>query len=131
MQGREPVGVRRPTWHGKGRLGSAWLWAASGLGSCARQAPLGIRWVPSDLAVNAASGGMKRAPDGIQRALEKYPRGFRRSELWAENEIQLKKTPAAPPPGSLGASGCLGGALLPADFEELVPGGSVAAPRPT
>lgn len=82
--------------------GPARLWAASGRGSCARQAPLGIHWVPSDLAVNAASGGVKRARDGIQRALEKNPRGFRRSELWAENEIQLEKTPAAAAPGAWG-----------------------------
>lgn len=71
-----------PTWEGP-----AWLWAARGLGSCACQAPLGICWVPSDLAVNVVSRGMKRAREGIQRALENYPRGFRRSDMWAENEI--------------------------------------------
>nr|KAF6496167.1 hypothetical protein HJG63_010395 [Rousettus aegyptiacus] len=85
--------------------GPARPWAASGLGGCARQTPLGIRWVPGGLAVNAASGGVKRARGGIQRALEKYPRGFRRSALRAENEIQLKKAPAAPPPRSPGPAG--------------------------
>lgn len=44
---------------------------------------------------------MHRAPDGIQRALEDYPRGFRRLEMWAENAIQLyKETQLAFLPGS-------------------------------
>ena len=82
-------------WRGCGQPGA---WAA---------VPVGSPWHlqgGSDLAVNAASGGMKRARDRIQRALENYPRGFRRSEMWAENEIQIKKkkqqkTWLAHPPG--------------------------------
>lgn len=51
--------------------------------------------------MNAVSRGMHRAPDGIQRALEDYPRGFRRLEMWAENAIQLyKETQLAFLPGS-------------------------------
>lgn len=72
---------------GVGRAG--WAVGPGGLGSCARQALLGICWVPSDLAVRVVSGGMKRARDGIQRALENYPRGCQRSDMWAEDEMQL------------------------------------------
>lgn len=69
---------------------------------------------------------MHRAPGGIQRALENYPRGFRRSEMWAENAIQLhKETQPALPPGSPvrspGERRCLG------TCEELAQGCSVAA----
>ncbi|XP_040346490.1 translation initiation factor IF-2 isoform X3 [Herpailurus yagouaroundi] len=78
---REPMdpGLGK-AWRGCGQPGA---WAA---------VPVGSPWHlqgGSDLAVNAARGGMKRARDRIQRALEKYPRGFRRSEMWAENEIQI------------------------------------------
>lgn len=80
----EPVGARGPrAWEGPG-----WLQAARGLGSGGHGLHL-ASGVPSDLAVNAVSLGMKRARDRIQRALENYPRGFRRSEMWAENEIQI------------------------------------------
>lgn len=74
----EPVGARGPrAWEGPGSRAFR-LHLASGGGGA-----------PSDLAVNVASRGMKRARDRIQRALENYPRGFRRSEMWAENEIQI------------------------------------------
>lgn len=61
---------------------------------------LGICLAPSDLAVNTVSGGRKCACAGIRRALENSPRGFRRSEMWAENEIQLLKTWPTHPPGA-------------------------------
>lgn len=81
--------------------GPAGLWAAEAWG--ARQALLGMCWVPSDLAVRVVSGGMKHARDGIQRALENYPRGFQRSAMWAEDEMQLlKKAQLAHPPGRPG-----------------------------
>ncbi|XP_053055495.1 uncharacterized protein LOC113602680 isoform X7 [Acinonyx jubatus] len=78
---REPMdpGLGK-AWRGCGQPGA---WAA---------VPVGSPWHlqgGSDLAVNAARGGMKRARDRIQRALGNYPRGFRRSEMWAENEIQI------------------------------------------
>lgn len=76
----EPVGARGPrAWEGPGSRARRLLLASAGGGGGA----------PSDLAVNVASRGMKRARDRIQRALENYPRGFRRSEMWAENEIQI------------------------------------------
>lgn len=70
---------------------SPWNQGLGRPGQLCPQAPPGI-WggaAPSDLAVNVVSRGMKRARDRIQRALENYPRGFRRSEMWAENEIQI------------------------------------------
>lgn len=68
---------------------SPWTQGLGRPGQLCPQAPPGICGVPSALAVNAVSKGMKRARDRIQRALENYPRGFRRSEMWAENEIQI------------------------------------------
>ena len=64
--------------------------------------------------MNAVSRGMHRAPDGIQRALENYPRGFWRSEMWAESAIQLyKESQLALPPGSPVRSPGSGDAWVP------------------
>lgn len=62
-----------------GMAGVAEAWAAVPV------ACLGICLAPSDLAVNAVSGGRNRAQDRSQRALENYLRGFRRSEIAFRN----------------------------------------------
>jgi len=63
-----------------------------GLGKARAAVPAGPTWHlwgAQRPGCDSVSRGMKRARDRIQRALENYPRGFRRSEMWAENEIQI------------------------------------------